>query len=298
MDTAYAVLTRKNKINAAMDFSIVTPTFKQPDWLRLCAASVLDQEGVTVEHIIQDGGDGKGLDRLKKEPTVRVCVEKDRGMYDALRKGISKSAGSVVAHLNSDEQYLPGTLKRVKEFFAARPDVEVLFGDAVLIDPDGKPVSYRRIILPRRSHTIVCHLPTLTCSTFFRRSLVDKGLSYKSDWTQIGDLDLVLSWLDAGVKMAAIHQPLAVFTFTGVNMSTGSEPAEESRRFLAHHRAKGGLGPLDIRPLQAGHHRLRKFLSGAYRVRQVEIEIFTRSSPVKRRTIRAHKVGFKWPRVA
>jgi glycosyltransferase involved in cell wall biosynthesis len=278
-----------------MDFSIVTPTFKQPDWLRLCAASVLDQEGVTVEHIIQDGGDGKGLGWLKNEPAVRVCVEKDRGMYDALKKGISKSSGSIVAHLNSDEQYLPGSLKRVKQFFATHPDVEVLFGDAILIDADGQPVSYRRIILPRRSHTIMCHLGTLTCSTFFRRSLVEKGLIYRPYWRQNGDEALVLRWLNAGVKMAAVPHPLAVFTFTGVNMSTGSEPGEENQRFLARLRARRALGPLDIAPLQAAHHRLRKFLIGAYRVRQVQIEIFTRMSPEKRRKIRADRVGFKWP---
>src|ERR1700732_225382 len=49
---------------ARVDFSIVTPTFKQPEWLRLCAGSVLDQAGVRIEHIIQDGGDGEGLEWL------------------------------------------------------------------------------------------------------------------------------------------------------------------------------------------------------------------------------------------
>lgn len=49
-------------LRATMDFSIVTPTFNQPDWLRLCVASVLDQDGVNVEHIIQDGGEGEGLE--------------------------------------------------------------------------------------------------------------------------------------------------------------------------------------------------------------------------------------------
>jgi glycosyltransferase involved in cell wall biosynthesis len=278
-----------------MDFSIVTPTFKQPDWLRLCAASVLDQEGVTVEHIIQDGGDGRGLESLKNKPAVRVCVEKDRGMYDAVTKGITKASGSIVAHLNSDEQYLPGALKQVRQFFDAHPDVEVLFGDAVLADAEGTPLSYRRIILPRRSHTIACQLGTLTCSTFFRQSLVGKRLIYRPVWTQNGDAALVLRWLKAGIKMATLPRPLSVFAFTGANMSTGPEPGKENDRFLALLRAKGALGPLDSAPLQRVHHRLRKFLNGAYRTRDVEIEIYTRTSPDERQKIRAPKLGFGWP---
>ena len=61
-----------------MVFSIVTPTFKQPDWVRLCANSVADQIGVTFEHIVQDGGDGQGLEWLPGIPTARLFVEPDR----------------------------------------------------------------------------------------------------------------------------------------------------------------------------------------------------------------------------
>jgi glycosyltransferase involved in cell wall biosynthesis len=274
-----------------MDFSIVTPTFRQPYWLELCVASVLDQEGVSVEHIVQDGGDGEGLERFREEPRVRVFLEKDRGMYDAVTKGISKSSGLIIAHLNSDEQYLPGALKLVKEFFDAHSNIEVLFGDAILIDAAGKPLSYRRTVLPRRSHTIGCHLGTASCSTFFQRTVVDRGLSYTSEWRQVGDAALVLKWLDAGVKMATIHRPLAVFTFTGVNMFTGSEARDERARL----REKNSLGPLAIPPLLAVQHRLRKLLHGAYQARDIEIEIFTLESPGKRQKIRADKLGFSWP---
>src|SRR5258705_813318 len=149
-----------------MVFSVVTPTFNHAEWVRLCAASVADQTGVTFEHIIQDGGDGKGLGWLENMPRARLFVEPDRGMYDALTKGISRAAGDVISHLNSDEQYLPGTLEFVQEFFTRNPKIEVLFGDAILVDAEGKPLSYRRVDSPLRSHTVACHLRTLPCSTF------------------------------------------------------------------------------------------------------------------------------------
>jgi len=273
-----------------MDFSIVTPTFRQPDWVRLCANSVADQVGVTFEHIIQDGGDGQGLEWLHSIPTARLFVEPDRGMYDALTKAIPKANGDIIAHLNSDEQYLPGALDLVNRFFIEHPTVEVLFGDAILIDADAKLLSYRRIILPLRSHTIACHLGTLTCSTFFRRNVVQRGLSYKSDWRDVGDAALVLSWLDAGIKMAAIHQPLAVFTFTGANSSRGKTAKEEGSLF----RAQSASLPF-THPALVAQHRVRKLLAGAYRNRNLSIEIFTLNSPQRRQKIVAHKIGFRWP---
>ena len=274
-----------------MVFSIVTPTFKQPEWVRLCAASVADQVGVTFEHIIQDGGDGQGLEWLEGMPSARLFVEPDRGMYDALTKGIPKANGDIIAHLNSDEQYLPGTLDLVNRFFIENPRVEVIFGDAILTDADAKPLSYRRIVLPLRSHTLACHLCTLTCSTFFRRSVVERGLSYKGDWRDVGDAALVLSWLDAGVKMAAIHQPLAVFTFTGVNRCKGNTAKEEGSLF----RGQGASQHLMSPTLIVAQHRVRKLVAGAYCRRNLSIEIFTLSSPDCRQKITAQKLGFGWP---
>jgi glycosyltransferase involved in cell wall biosynthesis len=281
----------KPKQTRDMIFSIVTPTFKQPEWVRLCAASVADQVGVASEHIIQDGGGGQGLECLDSIPTARLFIEPDRGMYDALTKGISRAAGDVISHLNSDEQYLPGTLEFVQDFFTRNPEIEVLFGDAILIDADGKPLSYRRVVSPLRSHTVACHLGTLTCSTFFRRTVVERGLSYAGNWKDVGDAALILSWLNARVKMAAIHRPLAVFTFTGVNRSRGKIARQEGDMF----RAQGDPQRLLHPTLLATHHRVRKLLAGAYRKWNLSIEIFTRTRPEHRQKIVAHKVGFRWP---
>ena len=231
------------------------------------------------------------MEWLERIPTARLFVEPDRGMYDALTKGISKAVGDIIGHLNSDEQYLPGTLEIVHRFFTRNPEIEVLFGDAILIGAGGTPLGYRRIVSPLRSHTTACHLGTLTCSTFFRRSVVERGLSYKSEWKDVGDAALVLTWLDAGIKMAAIHRPLAVFTFTGVNR--GREKTAKEERILF--RTQGDPQRLLHPTLAAAQHRVRKLLAGAYRRRNLSIEIFTLRSPEQRQKIVAHELGFGWP---
>src|SRR5205814_1220274 len=155
--------------------SIVTPSFRQLEWLKLCAASVADQQGVGHEHIVQDAGTGPALEEWSRTtPNISLYVEKDEGMYDAINRGLRRSRGAICSYLNCDEQLLPGALARVASFFDTHPDVDVLFGDAILIDDRGNPLSYRRTVLPTLSHVRYAHLNTPTCATFFRRSLLDR----------------------------------------------------------------------------------------------------------------------------
>src|SRR5262245_27194183 len=116
-----------------MQFSIVTPSFRSSQWLRLCIASVADQEGVSFEHIVQDScsDDGTG-DWLPSDSRVKAFIEKDQGMYDAVNRGFRRSQGEILAYLNCDEQYLPGALKKVADFFAAHPGVDVAAADTIV----------------------------------------------------------------------------------------------------------------------------------------------------------------------
>ncbi len=158
-----------------MRVSVVTPSYRGGQWLRLCIASVADQN-VEVEHIVQDAGSDDGtLDWLRQDPRVRVFVEKDAGMYDAINRGLRRATGEISAYLNCDEQYLPGTLQAVEDFFATHPEVDVLFGDIVVVDAEGRYLCHRKVQPPLLAHTWTCHLSTLSCGMFFRHKLVDPG---------------------------------------------------------------------------------------------------------------------------
>src|SRR5215218_4070462 len=107
-------------------FSIITPSFRNSEWLKLCIASVADQ-GVEHEHIVQDAGSDDGtLDWLPHEPRVKAYVEKDSGMYDAVNRGYRRATGDLLAYLNCDEQYLPGALAAVEHYFAGNPTVDIV----------------------------------------------------------------------------------------------------------------------------------------------------------------------------
>ena len=102
--------------------------------------------------------------------SLKIFSEKDAGMYDAINRGLTRSAGEICAWLNSDEQYLPDTLSKVAEIFQQQTKLDVLLGDAILLNASLEPVCYRRIMVPSLWHTRLAHLHSLSCAMFFKRS--------------------------------------------------------------------------------------------------------------------------------
>jgi len=73
---------------APVTSSIITPSYRNSQWLKLCIASVADQQGVELEHIVQDSCSDDGtLDWLPHGHRVQAFLEKDAGMYDAVNRG-------------------------------------------------------------------------------------------------------------------------------------------------------------------------------------------------------------------
>jgi glycosyltransferase involved in cell wall biosynthesis len=271
--------------------SVVTPSYGQLEWLRMCAASVADQSGVSVEHLVQDAGTGEALEAwAATRPGLRLFVEPDEGMYDAVNRGLRRARGAICAYLNCDEQYLPGVLAEVAALFEKRPDVDVLFGDAVLLDSSGEPFAYRRVVLPDRVHTRLAIVGTLTCAMFFRRTLFERGYEFNPAWKAIGDAEWVDRLLRDRIRMAVIRKPLAAFTMTGANL--GESPL--ARDEYAIWRREAGAPPAWLTGPAVLLHRLRKLLAGAYLRRAMPLALYTRDCLAHRTPFAPARLGFRW----
>jgi glycosyltransferase involved in cell wall biosynthesis len=260
--------------------------------LRLCVASVADQH-VELEHIVQDAGSDDGtLDWVVSDGRVKAFVEKDRGMYDAVNRGLARASGEICAYLNCDEQYLPGTLSAVDEFFREHPEIDVVFGDVVLTDAEGCYLAHRKMLTPLLYHTWMCQLSTLTCGMFFRARLVrEQQFLFNPSVRDAGDAEWVVRLLRAGKRMDVLNRFTSVFTFTGSNMSASANATRERRElFLSapwYARA--------LRPAVAAQHRLRRFLGGMYSQCPFEYQLYTKQSPQARVTEQARTPNFRWP---
>ena len=273
-------------------FSIITPSFRQPDWLRLCAASIADQEGVQVEHIVQDAGTGGGLEAwAAAQPGLKLHVEKDRGMYDAVNRGLRRATGDILAYLNCDEQYLPGTLARVADFFEAHPEVDVVFGNVVVVDEAGDYLCSREVLPPQLCHVWVCTLGVFTAATFFRRKIIDRlGIFFPDDWRVIGDAVWVMELIRQKIPMAVLGEFTTAFTETGANLGLDSSAAVEQRRLIESAPA----WVQKLRLLWVARYRLKRLLRGLYWPRKMDYAIYRRSSPERREKFTVAKPTSLW----
>jgi glycosyltransferase involved in cell wall biosynthesis len=277
-----------------VQFSIITPSFRNSKWLKLCIASVADQ-GVELEHIVQDSCSDDGtLEWLPQDRRVKAYIEKDKGMYDAVNRGLKRSQGEILAYINCDEQYLPGALAGVWDFFQKNPSVEMVFADTIVVNAEGEFHCYRKVQIPRKLHTWVGgNLCILTASTFFRRSLIDKRQHYfDTKYRDLGDTDWIMRALNAGVPMGVLRQYTSTFTETGQNMNLLPNAQREKKEWC-------GSAPWwaqKMRPLILLHHRLRRLLDGSYSQKPFDYSIYTLGKPERRTLFRVDKPTSRWVR--
>ena len=225
-------------------FTIVTPSFRASAWLKLCIASVADQEGVESEHIVQDSCSDDGTqDWLPHDRRVQAFIEKDGGMYDAVNRGYRRAQGDILAYLNCDEQYLPGALKTVHDFFEAHPKIEVALAGTIVTDGEGKYICHRPALVP---HPQGCwfRFLALTSSIFIRRRVIhERGICFDPRWRDLGDFHWVRALMKNRVPMAVCHHFTSVFTDTGENMNLKPNAQREKQELLSLAPWVGAPGP-------------------------------------------------------
>lgn len=118
--------------------SIITVSLNSSKTIRDAIESVLAQDYPKTEYIIIDGGSTDGTVDIVRSYGTRISVfvsEPDRGIYDAMNKGIRRASGDVVGMLNADDMYADSRV--VSDLVCAMQDasVDAVFADLVYVDP-------------------------------------------------------------------------------------------------------------------------------------------------------------------
>jgi glycosyltransferase involved in cell wall biosynthesis len=283
-----------------MDFTIVTPSYGQLDYLGCCIASVADQEGVSIEHIVQDGGTANFNEfaetvskRLPDRPNYRrvMISEPDSGMYDAINKGLKKGTGRICAYLNCDEQYLAGALAKVLDEFRKQPAAEILYGGFLVVDEKGDLVTAQRPVKMFWQHVATSHLPNFTCATFFKREMMEREKAYfETRYRACADAAWTIERLKRETKMGMMADFIGVFVEQETNQGVKKEGLAEADaiRCRLHPcvRSTAFLWKL--------MHRLRKLFEGKYFPKRVSYDIFRKGEVGKRQHYPARWVSPFW----
>jgi len=120
--------------------SIITPSYNQAAYLEETIQSVFSQTGVELEYFVIDGGSSDGSVEIIQRYSHRLTgwiSEPDNGQAEAINKGFSRATGKYIAWLNSDDLYLPNAVSQAVSALEANPELGLIYGDAISIDPQG-----------------------------------------------------------------------------------------------------------------------------------------------------------------
>jgi glycosyltransferase involved in cell wall biosynthesis len=264
-------------------------------YLQLCCASVADQQHINYEHVVMDGGStDQTAEWLRRHPSLISRSQRDNGMYEAVNKGFSIARGQIVSHLNCDEQYLPGTLRFVVEYFQNNPQVDAVFGDVLVVGPDGGLIAYRKGYRPRQGIVWNSPLHVSTAAMFLRRSVVGEGrLFYDESYKDVGDAEFILRLIRTGFRIRHVRRYMSTFAITGYNRSTRVATIPEE---VARMRQTAPWYVSRFRPAWRCAGYALKLVNGAYFQKEpIRYSIYTNGGAVARTDFVVHRVSFRVP---
>lgn len=240
--------------------TVVTPSFNQATYLEQTICSVLEQDYPEVEYLLIDGGSTDGsLDIIRKYANRFTwwVSEKDNGQADAINKGLFRARGEIIAWLNSDDYYLPGTIRSAVEAFAAHPQAALIYGNMLAVDEHGNVINHLRY-RPVRLEDLLCFEIIGQPAVFMRRSAFEKTGGLDPSYHFL--LDHLL-WIHLAQQGDIIHvnQTWAAARYhpAAKNRARAAEFGAEAFRMLEWAQTQPALQPilqeLKTRPLASAY---------------------------------------------
>lgn len=223
-----------------MTISIITATYNSGATLRDTIESVLSQNCSNWQHVIVDGGSKDDTIEIIKEYAPRYggrlkwISERDRGLYDAMNKGITMADGEVIGILNSDDFYSSKDVLNKVSSELSSPDLDAVYGDIHFVDDNdlNTIVRYYSSKFFRRWMMKIGYQPAHP-SFYCRKSIYVKYGAFDIDFKVAADFENMLRF----IYINRINTRYLNFDF--VTMRTGGASTsgmQSHRRIISDHR--------------------------------------------------------------
>lgn len=243
--------------------SVVMPSLNQGRFIEQSIRSVLDQSYLNIELIVIDGGSSDDTVEILRRYDQSMAYwqsRPDRGQSHALNQGYERATGEILAWLNADDLLLPGAVAAAVDAFLSYPAAQVVFGDWISIDAEGKTIEHHYAFDMSRFHFL---LEGFTCNSqamFWRHELHKRFGEFDEALHRTMDYDMILRFSSlAPSGFHRIDRPLAAFRRHKDQKTTGSDSpvvVAEHERIAARQNLswKFSLRGQALRPL----YRLRR----------------------------------------
>lgn len=233
-----------------MTISIITITFNAEKWIEKTILSIVEQQNSYFEYIIVDGASSDGTIDIIQRFEQRIAVnefknisidrfhwisEPDKGLYDAMNKGMMMAKGDFVWFINAGDKISDlNTLQQISESFAQHLDADIIYGQSLIIDSNDIPLGERHKIAPQSltlksmlKGLVVCHQSILV-----RKSIAS---SYDLSYKYCADYDWVCNALKKSKHNLYIDNYLSKFMISGISAKYRKQGLTERFRIMKKH---------------------------------------------------------------
>ena len=183
-----------------MRVTIITVCYNREATIEQSIKSVLDQDYANIEYIVIDGNSSDGTQDIIKSYSGKITKyisEPDKGMYDAINKGLSLATGDIVGLMHSDDVFYDEfVISKIVNVFKKSPNLDAVYGDGIYVTNDeeqkivrnriGGEYNYKKI----KSGWLPLH-PTV----YIKKSIIEKFGNYNLDFKIASDTEFLLRYL-------------------------------------------------------------------------------------------------------
>ena len=194
--------------------SIITVVYNGERYIEQTIQNVLNQSYNNIEYIIIDGGSIDGtIDIIRKyDDKISYWIsEKDRGVYDAMNKGIQVARGELIGIINSDDYYELDAVSNVVEAYLNNDKPDILFGDMIMIWRNSMQKIINASIGNLKFNMTINHPTCFVKSDLYRERLFNIGFNIASDY------ELMLYFYTKNKRFFYIHKILANMRDGGIS---------------------------------------------------------------------------------
>ena len=216
--------------------SVITICYNAERWIESTILSVINQTYSNIEYIIVDGGSTDGTMAIVHKfssPKFTILSEPDKGIYDAMNKGLAMATGDYVWFINAgDEIYESTTLENLIPYFQENADI--IYGDTMLMNESHNIVGLRRKRPPEkftwksfRMGMTVCHQSILVS----RKIAPNYDLQYKI----CADIDWIIRIMKQAEIICNSHRILSRFLVGGISQQREKKVWKERFTIMQRH---------------------------------------------------------------